>query len=102
MIDFQTSEKTMTHFIKSLDISIDSNHNHDVPNYVIRNLLIKMLLKLNIHNKEVLLIVTYPESDVGTDDYEEIIKDLNDLNVTTLVLTSHCDFLVSLPKETMF
>src|SRR5699024_150267 len=102
MIDFQSSNKTITQFIRSLEISIDSNNNIDISNSAIRNFLIKLLLKLNIHNKDVILVVTYPESDVGSDDYQQIINGFNDLKVTTLILTSHHDFLVSVPKENMF
>lgn len=102
LVDFSISDKTISQFIKSLNIEITSNSNKFLTNHTLRNFLIKLLLQLNIHHKEVLLVVTYPESDIGGNDYSKIVSEIEQHNVTTLILTSNEKILTSVPLENIF
>lgn len=102
LIEFMPSKRTMNNFIKSLDINFEFNNNEYVPNYILRNYIIEMLLDLNIHNKKPILFLAYPEADVGNGDFIEVIQLMQQLNVTTIVLTAQKDFLQSANIEHMF
>jgi len=102
VIDFRPTEKTITQFIKSLQIYVEYNENHYVPNYIMRRFLIQSILKMNLTEKEVFLLISFPETDIGCRDYKEFIEILKQLQVTTLIITTQHDFLTSAEKENMF
>lgn len=101
-IDFQPSDKTITQLIRSLDISIDYQDDDFVPNYIMRDFLIKALLDMNILDKSVFLLISYPEADIGIKDFSSAMDYLNDLNVTTLIITANDNILTSVAEENMF
>lgn len=101
-LGFYPTEKTIESFLKSLEISIEYNESEDVPNFILREYLIESLLKMNVSRKEVILLISYPETDVGTKDLQEIIKFLRSINVTTIVITTSLDILTAASIENMF
>lgn len=101
-IDFYSTEKTIKNFIKSLDIAIEYQNDEYVPNHVLREFLIRSLLKMNHLNKHVILLMSYPETDVGSNELQEVIHFLNNLEVTTIVITTNRDLLTAAKEESMF
>lgn len=101
-IEFGMSEKLITNMIKSFSILIEHNEKDYVPNYIIREYLMKALLKLNTTNKRPFLLLSYPEIDVGFKDYAKVINFLKELNITILIITSHSYFSCSVNSEEMF
>lgn len=101
-IEFDLTERSIQNFIKSLDIYMEYDKNEYVPNYILRNRLIQLLLKLNYAEKDVILLISYPETDVGLNDFEKVIQNLKALNLTTVVLTSEPSFLTSAEPENIF
>lgn len=101
-IEFQPTEKTITQFIKSLQVSIEYHESGYVPNYIMRKFLIQSILNMNIIGKEVFLLISFPETDMGSNDYKAFIELLKQLGVTTLIITSQPDFLTAAKKESMF
>lgn len=97
-IEFESTKKTIQSLIKTLNIYFEYENNKYVPNYILREFLIKSLLMLN-ENKEVLLIIAYPETDIGREDFQNAIESIKKLNITTLVITSEHDFVVSAEPE---
>src|SRR5690625_425319 len=67
-IEFDLTERSIQNFIKSLDIYMEYDKNEYVPNYILRNRLIQLLLKLNYAEKDVILLISYLETDVGLKD----------------------------------
>lgn len=102
LIDFHSTDKTISNFIKSLEISIEYNDDDYVPNYIMREFLIKALLSMNVHNKNVILLLSYPETDVGYKDINKVISFLKGLNITTIVITSNYEFLSAASEQNMF
>lgn len=102
IIDVQATEKTIMNFIKSLDIIMDYEENEDVPNYRVREFLIKSLLEMNITEKEPVLFISYPETDVGHREISQVIQFLKGLSVTTIVLTVNNDLLTAADENRMF
>lgn len=102
LIDFHSTDKTISNFIKSLEISIEYNDDEYVPNYIMREFLIKALLSMNVHNKNVILLLSYPETDVGYKDINKVISFLKGLNITTIVITSNYEFLSAASEQNMF
>lgn len=101
-IDFQPSEKTISQFIKSLQINFEYNDEDFVPNFIMRDFLIRSMLNMNMREKDVFLLISFPETDIGGNDYIKFIEKLKQLKVTTLILTSQQDFLTAASKENMF
>jgi hypothetical protein len=64
-IDFQPSEKTIIQFIKSFQINFEYNDGNYVPNHLMRKFLIQSMLKLNLTEKNVFLLISFPETDMG-------------------------------------
>lgn len=87
-LGFAMSDKTMTQLIRSLVIHIESKNFDEVKSYILRTFLIKLLLSLNTTRKNVLLILTYPESELGIFDYKKMYQAIESLGVTTLIFTS--------------
>lgn len=102
IIDFRPTEKTITQFIKSLQIYVEYNESDYVPNYIMRKFLIQSILKMNLTEKEVFLLISFPETDIGSKDYKEFIEILKQLQVTTLIITTQLDFLTAAEEESMF
>lgn len=102
LIEFHPTEKSIKQLIKSLDISIEYNEREYVPNYILRNYLIRSLLDMNQLEKEVFLLISFPETDVGREDFAEVIHLLKMFNVTTLVITSQRDFLTAANEDCIF
>lgn len=100
-IDFEPSDKTITQLIRSLDINIEYDDSEQVPNYMMRDFLINALLDLNMLNKEVVLLIEYPETDIGMKDYLKAMELVEKLEVTTIVITSHKDILTTVNLENM-
>lgn len=102
IIDFQPTNKTITQLIRSLDIIVEYKSNDYVPNYILRDFLIHALLDMNILRKKEILLISYPETDIGMTDFGKAMKLLNDLNITTIVITAHPEILTSVSEENMF
>jgi len=94
-IDFEPTDKTIQNLIKSLTIHIEFDESEYVPNYLLREYLIKSLLQLNTSEKDVFLVISFPESDVGREDFSKVADGLKKLNITTLVLTTKREFITS-------
>lgn len=101
-IEFGLSEKLITNIIKTFVIVIEYDEEEYVPNYIIREFLIKALLKLNATNKEVFLLLSFPEVDIGFEDYSKVVGFLKELNITTLIITSHSYFSCAVNENEMF
>lgn len=102
IIDIEPSEKTISQFIKSLNISLEYNNSEYIPNYILRKFLIQSMLRMNLNEKDVFLVISFPETDIGNSDYEKFIEILKGLQVTTLIITNQLDFLTAAEKEDMF
>lgn len=102
IVDVQPSNKTISQLIKSLEITIEFQNQDFVPNYIMRDFLIKSLLQMNMLNKDVFLLISYPEADVGLGDFQVAMEYLTKLNVTTLIISANSDFLTSVPEENIF
>ncbi|MBO1002722.1 hypothetical protein [Pseudogracilibacillus auburnensis] len=102
LIEFLPTEKTIMNLIKSFKISIEYRENEYVPNYVLREYLIETLLDLNFLDKNVFLLVSFPENDAGFEDFNQVIQLLKQLNVTTLVITSQKEFLIEANEGNIF
>lgn len=100
-IDFQLSDKTINQIIKSLDIFVQHGDSDFVPNYVMRDFLIKAMMEMNILNKRIFVLISYPETDVGMEDFAEVIRMLKELQVTTIIITSNFSFLSAVNIENM-
>src|SRR5699024_6133663 len=92
-IEFQHNEKTILNLIKSLEIIIEFNEKEYIPNYSIRQFLINTLLKLNNTGKKPILFISYPETDIGFREIDHVIDLLQELKITTIVLSSKYSFL---------
>lgn len=101
-VEFQYSEKAILNLIKALDIVINFENDGYVPNYKIRNFLIKALLKMNTTDKEPILVISHPETDIGYSEISIAIKLLKNLNITTIVLSSQNDFLTAASDDQFF
>lgn len=101
-IEFDITEKTFSQFIQSLQINFEYKNEDYIPNYIMREFLIKSLLKLNLEEKKVFLLITFPETDIGWNDYKKFVEILKNLNVTTLVITTQEEFLTSAAEENLF
>lgn len=102
LIEFTPSNRTIKNFINSMDIHFEFNENEYVPNYELRNYLIKTLLNMNEKSKPVILFLSYPEADVGYEDFTEVINLIKQLNVTTIVLSAQKEFLCAANIDDMF
>jgi len=101
-IEFQFNEKSIFNLIKSLDIIIEFDEKEYIPNFKIRDFLIKALLRINTEEKEPILIISHPETDVGRMDLHYVINMVKDLDITTIVLSSQKDFLTSATDKRLF
>lgn len=101
-IEFTSTNKTTQNFIKSLDINIEHNDNEFVPNYLLRNYLIQLLIKMNVMEKRIFMLISFPESDVGHEDFLTVTHLLKEFKVTTLVITTQQDFLTAAGLGQMF
>lgn len=101
-IDFQPSDKTINQIIKSLDIFVQYKDSDYVPNYLMRNFLIKAIIEMNVLNKSIFILISYPETDVGLKDFAKVVRMLKELQVTILIITSNYNFLSAVKEENMF
>ena len=92
-VEFQHNEKTILNLIKSLEIIIEFNEEEYIPNYSIRQFLINTLLKLNHTGKKPVLFISYPETDIGFGEIDHVINLLQELQITTIVLSAKYSFL---------
>lgn len=92
-VEFQHNEKTILNLIKSLEIIIEFDEKEYIPNYSIRQFLINTLLKLNHTGKKPILFISYPEADIGFGEIDHVINLLQELQITTIVLSSNYSFL---------
>lgn len=102
IIEFGMSEKLIANIVKSFVISIEHDEKDYVPNYIIREFLIQSLLKLNATNKTPFLLLSFPEIDIGFEDYSKVMQFFRELNITTLIITSHAYFSSVVNKKEMF
>lgn len=100
-VDFHPSDKLINQFVKSLQISLEFNESQYVPNYILRKFLIKSLLKMNLTEKEVFLLISFPETDIGYEDFKEFIEILKNFQVTTVIITSQSHFLAAAMESYM-
>lgn len=98
-IEFQYNEKSVLNLIKSLEIIIEYEEGSYIPNYKVRDYLIKSMLKMNSAKKEPILVVSHPETDVGRADFNYAIGMLKSLEITTIVLSSQREFLTAAADE---
>src|SRR5699024_3891816 len=102
MIEFDKNERSIQRFIQSLDIIISCDENEDIPNYIIREFLIRTLMKLNKQRKEIILMLSFPETDLGFYEFKKFIDLLKQLKVTTIVLTNEFDFIEAASLDCAF
>jgi len=91
-IEFEMSDNLISNIIKSFVILFEYEEEDYVPNYIIRKFLLESLLQLNVTNKEVFLLFSFPEVDIGFEDYPKVVEYLKKLNITTLIITTHSYF----------
>jgi|SRR5699024_7858062 len=101
-IEFQFNEKSIFNLIKSFEIIIEYDEDEYIPNYKVREFLIKSLLKMNTSQKEPILVISHPETDVGRKDFDFVISAIKRLDITTIVLSSQKDFLTAAADERLF
>lgn len=101
-IHFHANDKTIMKLIQSLEIDIEYEENDYVPNYKLREFIISFLLTMNNYDKIPVILISYPESDIGRLEFQEVINFLMKLNITVLVLSSQQDFLVSAANNRLF
>lgn len=102
LIEFQLNEKALLNLIKSLDIIIEYKDDDYIPNYRIRDFLLKSMLKMNPTNKEPIMVISHPETDIGRNEFDYVIEQLKKLNVTTIVISSQENFLTAANDEHLF
>lgn len=102
IIEFYPTERTIKSLLQSLEITIEYCENKYVPNHLMRNYLIRSLLKMNVQEKKAILLLSFPETDVGLEDLSKAIDLLSDLNITTLIITTHPDILVKTDIDNLF
>lgn len=101
-IEFEVNEKAILNLIKSLDIVIEFKANDYIPNYKVRDFLIRALLEMNMDEKEPILIISHPETDIGRLDFSYVINTLKELGITIIVLSSQREFLTAAKDEQLF
>lgn len=102
IIEFSPNTKTIQNMIKSLEIHFEFKEDEFIPNYILRDYLIKTLLMMNMLEKDVLLLITYPETDIGFLEFKEVINLIKKHNVTTLVISAQREFLSAANIDQMF
>src|SRR5699024_9098436 len=58
--------------------------------------------QLNLTEKEPILIISFPESDLGRRDYDVFINSLKKLNITTLAFSNDPLFITAASPENIF
>lgn len=101
-VEFQVTEKTIEALLKSLLITIEREEEEHIENNYVRELLISAMLKLNLANKEVFLLLSFPEVDVGYRDYKRTMEFINGLGITTIVLSANPYFIKYPDKDCIF
>lgn len=92
-IEFQVTEKTIEALLKSLIMTIEYNDDELVANHRMRELLINAMMKLNLTEKEVVLLLSFPEVDIGFRDYKQTIQFIEELGITVVVLSANSYFI---------
>lgn len=101
-VQFHSTDKTIMKLIQALEIEVEYENDEYVPNYKLREFIISFLLSMNNDRKTTVLLVSYPEADVGRNEFHEVINSLQGLNITVLVLSSQKEFLTSAEDQQMF
>lgn len=91
-IEFDLTEKLMEALLKQLSFQISINEQTSLQSLQLRKLYIDLLLKLNIHQKDVIIIFEYPENDSAIKDYEALMMYLKSLKATVLCISSSKEF----------
>lgn len=102
LIEFHPTEKTIINLLNSFEVTLEYRDQEYVPNYLLRNYLIRSLLDMNVQKKNVILLLSFPEIDIGLQDISKTIELLKDLNITTLIISTHRDFLTAADEDKLF
>jgi len=92
-LEFEITEKVIKNMLKAIKIHIDYKDEAFVSNNEIRKLLISSLLDLNMANKEVFILINFPEGEIAKDMFYDFIQYLKELKVTVIILTSAVEFI---------
>lgn len=101
-VDFQITEKTIEAMLKSLHVTIEYDEDQLVLNHHMREFLIKAMLRLNLTEKEVVLLLSFPEVDIGFQDYEKMVKFIEGLGITVIILSANPYFITYPSAERIF
>ncbi|WP_458631414.1 hypothetical protein [Paenibacillus sp. CMAA1364] len=91
-IEFDLTEKLMESILKQLSFQLSISEQTSLQSLQLRKLYIDLLLKLNVQQKDIVIIYEYPENDAAIKDYEALMLYLKSLNVTVLCISSSKDF----------
>jgi len=99
-IEFELTDKSIESLVKQLDINIGhiNSYRGHIPNYELRHALLQMILGMSVTN-DVILFITFPENDLGINDYVKFFNHLKNLNITTILLTTNKNFIMNTEVE---
>lgn len=100
-IQFYYTDKTIQRMLKSLEISVEFEEK-SIPNFKLRHYLIRVLIQMAPSNRKNLLLLSYPETDIGWQDINEAIAGIRKLGITTIVLSTNAQFLTAAEEQNMF
>ena len=101
-LEFEITDKVISNMLKAIKVHIDYQDEELVSNNEVRKLLISSLLDLNMTEKEVFILINYPEGEMAKDSYCDFINYLKRLNVTVVILTSAPEFINWMDNDKLF
>lgn len=101
-IKFEITDKVISNMLKAIKVHIDYQDEELVSNNEVRKLLISSLLDLNMTEKEVFILINYPEGEMAKDSYCDFVNYLKGLNVTVVILTSAPEFINWIDNDKLF
>lgn len=101
-LEFEITDKVITNMLKAIKVHIDYNDEELVSNNEVRKLLISSLLDLNMTDKEVFILINYPEGEIAKDNYYDFLQYLKKLNLTVVILTSAPEFINWIDNDKLF
>lgn len=101
-IEFEITDKVISNMLKAIKVHIDYQDEELVSNNEVRKLLISSLLDLNMTEKEVFILINYPEGEMAKDSYCDFVNYLKGLNVTVVILTSAPEFINWIDNDKLF
>lgn len=101
-LEFEVTDKVIENMLKAIKVHIDYKAENLVSNNEIRKVLISSLLDLNMTEKEVFILINYPEGEIAKDMFFDFINYLKELKVTVVILTSAVEFIEWTDSDKLF